>query len=389
MQENNTFQFELIKTKGAARAGIISTPHGKVETPIFMPVGTLASVKALDMQDVEMTQAQIQLANTYHLYLRPGEKIVAQAGGLHRFSGWKKPILTDSGGFQVWSLAQNRREWGKLAKVDENGVEFKSHLDGSKHFFTPEKAIQIQQDLGADIIMAFDEAMSDTISLEEGRASLTRTARWAERSLKTWEDRGRRSSQNNYQALFGIIQGAKHRELREAAAAYITSLPFDGIALGGETIGYNMPASIEVMGWLEPTLPKNKPRYAMGLGREPQDIIDAVLAGFDMFDCVGPTRLARNGALFIGEVDFSASTPQFRSFSGQTRINIGRSEFATQFEPISTHCDCHTCSNGYSLAYLHHLYKTQELSYYRLASIHNVRTMIRTASQLRNWILGD
>lgn len=389
MQENNTFQFELIKTKGAARAGIISTPHGKVETPIFMPVGTLASVKALDMQDVEMTQAQIQLANTYHLYLRPGEKIVAQAGGLHRFSGWKKPILTDSGGFQVWSLAQNRREWGKLAKVDENGVEFKSHLDGSKHFFTPEKAIQIQQDLGADIIMAFDEAMSDTISLEEGRASLTRTARWAERSLKTWEDRGRRSSQNNYQAFFGIIQGAKHRELREAAAAYITSLPFDGIALGGETIGYNMPASIEVMGWLEPTLPKNKPRYAMGLGREPQDIIDAVLAGFDMFDCVGPTRLARNGALFIGEVDFSASTPQFRSFSGQTRINIGRSEFATQFEPISTHCDCHTCSNGYSLAYLHHLYKTQELSYYRLASIHNVRTMIRTASQLRNWILGD
>lgn len=380
------FSFELQKTRGAARAGKMSTPHGEVETPVFMPVGTLGSVKALDMQDVAGAGAQIQLANTYHLYLRPGTDVLEKVGGIHAYGTWKKPILTDSGGFQVWSLGQGSKG-EKLAKVSDDGVEFKSHIDGSTHFFSPEKAVEIQQSIGADSIMAFDEAMSDVLPLQSAKVSLERTTNWAKRCVETWEKSGRLSKYGNYQALFGIIQGARHKDLRLEAMQSITALPFDGIALGGETIGFNMPGTVEVMGWLEAELPKDKPRYAMGLGRQPQDIIDAVLAGFDMFDCVGPTRLARNGALLVGKVNFSAEKPIFTSDFPQSRLNIGRAEFTTDTQPIDASCTCHTCVYGYSRAYLHHLFRTKELSYYRLASIHNVHTMVQTARQMRDWIL--
>jgi len=376
----------LKKSRGVARAGRMVTPHGVVETPVFMPVGTLGSVKALDMQDVAATGAQIQLANTYHLYLRPGTEVLEQVGGIHSFGSWNKPILTDSGGFQVWSLGQGSKG-DRLAKVSQDGVEFVSHVDGSTHFFSPEKAINIQQSIGADIIMAFDEAMSDELPLQSAKVSLERTTQWAQRCVNAWESANRKSTYGEYQALFGIIQGARYKELRLEGMKSILQLPFDGVALGGETIGYNMPGTVEVMGWLESELPIDRPRYAMGLGRQPQDIIDATLAGFDMFDCVGPTRLARNGALLVGSVDFSASIPVFKSDFDQSRLNIGRAEFATDNQPIDERCGCHTCANQYSRAYLHHLYKTKELSYYRLASIHNVWTMIQTARQMRLWIL--
>lgn len=387
-KSESPFAFTLQKTRGVARAGVIQTPHGMVETPVFMPVGTQASVKALDMEDVAGLGAEIQLANTYHLYLRPGVETLEAVGGIHQFNTWQKPVLTDSGGFQVWSLGQGSREGSNcLAKVSDEGVEFKSHLDGSTHFFTPERSIAIQQSIGADVIMAFDEAMSDTILFDVAEKSLARTTEWAKRCVTEWEKGGRRSTYGSYQALFGIIQGARYRQLREEAAASISQLPFDGIALGGETIGYNMPGTVEVMGWLESNLPINKPRYAMGLGRQPQDIIEAVLAGFDMFDCVGPTRLARNGALLVGKVDFSKGTPVFASKYTQSRLNIGRQEFMSDVAPIDSTCGCHTCSQGYSRAYLHHLFRSKELSYYRLASIHNLWTMIETARVMRRWIL--
>lgn len=380
------FSFTLKGSKGTARAGSFVTPHGVVETPIFMPVGTLGSVKALDMDDVRGVGASIQLANTYHLYLRPGMDVLEKAGGIHAFTTWDKPVLTDSGGFQVWSLGQGS-SGQQLAKVSDEGVEFRSHVDGSTHFFTPEKAIAIQQSIGADIIMAFDEAMSDDLPLFEAKVSLERTTRWAERCVEAWEAANRQSKYDKYQALFGIIQGALHRELREKAAKSITELPFDGIALGGETIGFNMPGTVEVMSWLESSLPIDKPRYAMGLGRDPQDIIDAVLAGFDMFDCVGPTRLARNGAVYEGRVELVDGTPQFVSNFPKGRLSIGRQEYATDNAILSDGCGCETCKAGYSRSYLHHLYKTQELSYYRLASIHNLWTMVYITKQLRAWIL--
>ncbi len=387
----NSFAFTLEKTKGTARAGQFSTPHGVVNTPIFMPVGTAATVKALDSQDVEKTQAQIILANTYHLYLRPGMADLVAAGGIHQFMKWNKPMLSDSGGFQVFSLGLQReqKEGGASSvKMTEDGVEFTSHLDGSKHFFSPEKAIEIQQQIGTDIIMAFDECTPDAADVEYARQALDRTHRWAERCVTAWEKTERLNEYGRYQALFGIVQGGMHPELRKESAQFMAKLPFDGIAVGGETIGYNMAGSAEVMGWIESLLPQDKPRYAMGLGRDPQDLIEAVLMGFDMFDCVGPTRLARNGALYMGELAVEGERPTFKSEFEKARLNIGRSEYKTDQSVIQPGCDCYTCTSSYSRAYLHHLYKTQELSYYRLASIHNVRSMIRLTEQLREYVLG-
>lgn len=385
----------------------MTTPHGQVETPVFMPVGTQATVKALDWRDLEQLQAQIVLGNTYHLYLRPGEQLVAAQGGLHAFSGWEGPILTDSGGFQAFSLAKqmesesansqksskNRSKATKkgqsLAKVTEEGVHFSSHLDGSKHFFSPERSIEIQRQLGADIIMAFDECTPDQAELDYARDALERTHRWAEASRNYWQAHDRLSQHGQYQALFGIVQGALYPELRRESAQQLVVLDFDGYAVGGETVGYNMPGTVQVLDWVEPLLPADKPRYAMGVGRDPQNLVDMVLAGVDMFDCVAPTRLARNGALYVGQLEFkSGQDPVFRSDYSRGRLSIGRRDFATDRQPIQTDCDCYTCRSGYSRAYLHHLYRTQELTYYRLASIHNVRTMVRIGEQLRAWILA-
>ncbi len=374
------FSFSLTKTLGQARAGEFTTTHGKVKTPIFMPVGTRATLKALDSLDVKNTQAQIILSNTYHLYLRPGEKLIAARGGLHQFMQWSKPILTDSGGFQVFSL-------GKNSKIKPDGVEFKSHLDGSRHFFTPEKAIEIQRQLGADIIMAFDECTPDKADRKYTLEALDRTHRWAKQSYDYWEQQHRISAQGHYQALFGIIQGAMHPELRKKSARFITNLDFDGIAVGGETTGYNMKGTAEVMSWIESLLPEDKPRYAMGLGRDPQDLVDAVNMGFDMFDCVGPTRLARNGALYHGHLRQQQGKFEFVSQFKNGRLNIGRAEYKNDDQVIMPGCDCYTCQSGYTRAYLNHLYRTKELSYYRLASIHNTRFMIRLTEEMRASIL--
>ncbi|HEX7017673.1 MAG TPA: tRNA guanosine(34) transglycosylase Tgt [Patescibacteria group bacterium] len=383
-----SFSFTLQKTKDQARAGYFETPHGRVETPIFMPVGTQATVKALDSQDVERAEAQIILGNTYHLYLRPGIERIQAAGGLHTFMKWEKPILTDSGGFQVFSLGEKAsRGTLKPAKISEDGVEFTSHIDGSSHFFSPEKSIEIQRHLGADIIMAFDECTPDQADAKYTREALDRTHAWANRCYQYWEEKKRLNIYGRYQALFGIIQGAMHPALRQESAEFMTSLNFDGIAVGGETIGYNMPGTAEVMSWIEPLLPQDKPRYAMGLGRDPQDLIDAALMGFDMFDCVGPTRLARNGALYHGQLETAGERPTFVSAYPKGRLSIMKQEFATDQSVIQTDCDCYTCQAGYSRSYLHHLAKTQELLYYRLASIHNTRFMIRLSQDIRAWIL--
>ncbi len=384
----NNFSFTLEKTNGKARAGYFDTPHGRVETPMFMPVGTLATVKSLDSQDIRATQAEIILANTYHLYLRPGMELLEEMGGIHKFMNWDGPILTDSGGYQVFSLGaqQNAKNGTSRVSISDSGVEFASHLDGSKHVFTPESAIEIQRQIGADIIMAFDECTSDTAPRHYAQQAMERTHEWALQCIEAWEKRSRLSTYGSYQALFGIAQGAMIEDLRRESASFISSLPFDGIAVGGETVGYNMAGTTELMGWIEPLLPADKPRYAMGLGRDPQDLVDAVLAGFDMFDCVGPTRLARNGALYAGELDAESQTAVFRSDLEKGRLNISNGSFANDNQPIQPGCDCYTCSSGYTRAYLHHLFKTKELAYYRLASIHNIRFMIRLSKQLREFI---
>ncbi len=369
-----SYKFE----KNTDGTGKITTDHGEVNTPVFMPVGTAASVKALDGRDITETKSEIILANTYHLYLRPGEKKVAEMGGVAKFMNWNKPMLTDSGGFQVFSLGLGA-SGDKLSKIDDEGVTFKSHLDGTMHRFTPEKAMDIQKDLGADIIMAFDECTPDKADDKYVREALSRTHNWAEKSLKRWEENGKKSSQGTYQALFGIIQGGMNKEMRREATKFICSLPFDGIALGGETIGYNMEGTLEVIGWLKDLLPKNKPLYTMGLGRDPQNVVEIIKAGVDMFDCVAPTRLARNGALYIGEI----RGDKFESEFPKGRLNIDNKLFETDKGVIMDGCDCYTCQSGYTRAYLKHLYHSKELSYYRLASIHNVRFMVRLAEQMR------
>jgi queuine tRNA-ribosyltransferase len=420
MTKSTKFKFDLIKKKGNMRAGVMTTSRGEVKTPIFMPVGTLATVKALDTKDIKDLKAQIILSNTYHLYLRPGMERLKAMGGVHKFMGWNKPMLTDSGGFQVFSLGR-QQDHGKEGKpgsskktqgrsktqprklgvnITEEGAQFVSHIDGTKHFFSPEDSIQIQREIGADIIMAFDECVSDKEEKKYVKRSIERTHRWAKRCFDYWEKTKRTSEYGDYQALFGIIQGAMFKDLREESAKYITSLDFDGIACGGETVGYNMEGTKEMMGWLEEILPDEKPRYAMGLGRDPQDIVDAILAGFDMFDCVGPTRLARNGALYFGELnikDGAAHMPElpgvpkpfFDSPYKNGRLSIGNLKFVTDDKVIQPGCDCYTCANGYTRAYLNHLYKTKEIAFFRLASIHNVHFMVKLSQQMREYILDE
>lgn len=366
-------------TKDANGTGKMITDHGEVNTPVFMPVGTAATVKALDARDIKDTKAEIILANTYHLFLRPGEKTVNEMGGVQNFMKWNGPMLTDSGGFQVFSLGLGAKGTS-LSKIDDEGVTFKSHLDGRMHRFTPEISMDIQRDLGADIIMAFDECTPDQAEPKYIREALDRTHRWAERSVKQWQQNKMKSAQGSHQALFGIIQGSMDKEMRQEAAAFITSLPFSGIALGGETVGYNMEGTLEVINWIKDLLPNDRPIYTMGLGRDPQNIVDIIKAGVDMFDCVAPTRLARNGALYHGEI----RGEEFESEFSKGRLNIGNAQFTQDKSPIMEGCDCYTCQSGYTRGYLHHLYLAKELSYYRLASIHNVRFMVRLVEQMRS-----
>jgi len=402
--------FELLhKDKNShARAGVIHTDHGDIETPVFMPVGTQASVKTLDQDDLKKLDAQIILSNTYHLHLRPGEDLIAEQGGLHKFMNWPKPILTDSGGFQVFSLGLQKEKktnggQGKLVSIDEDGVTFQSHIDGSTRRLTPESATEIQHKLGADIIMAFDECTPDDATREYTKEAMERTHRWAERclerhvilsetknpsrdchpresgdlSLLDSRFHGNDTKRGYRQFLFGIIQGANYQDLREESAKFISSLDFDGIAIGGESIGYNMEATANILDWVYPIIPEDKPHYAMGIGLSPTDLLTAVEHGVDMFDCVAPTRLARHGLLLVG-----------RAESDTYRLNIKNAGYTKDTRPIDAACACSTCAT-YTRSYLHHLFAAEEMTALRLASIHNIHFLLNLMREARQAIKED
>jgi queuine tRNA-ribosyltransferase len=347
------FEFELIATQGKARTGVFRTPHGDLQTPVFAPVGTQATVKTLTPDQLNDLGASLVLSNTYHLYLRPGDELIAEQGGLHQFMKWPHPILTDSGGYQVFSLSETR-------KIDDDGVTFKSHIDGSTHRFTPERSIQIQNNLGADIIMAFDEC-SDPNDHAYSQIAMERTHRWAERSLEAH----RRSDQ----AIFGIIQGGVDPNLRMKSAEFIASLPFPGIAIGGLSVGETKEEMHDTLDLVTPLLPENKPRYLMGVGT-PEDLINGVARGIDIFDCVLPTRLARHNAVF----------------SSEGRLNLMNAVYARDPRPIDALCDCYTCQT-FSRAYIRHLIAAKELLAGTLLSIHNLHTMIGLVNDMRNSIV--
>ncbi len=352
-----TFTVDATCSETWARAGTIETPHGTIETPVFMPVGTQATVKSVSPEELHATGAQIILSNTYHLMLRPGSDLIASFGGLHSFMHWSGPILTDSGGFQVWSL-------GHLRKLNEDGVTFKSHLDGSYHTLTPERVMQIETELGADIILPLDICAPYPCPPEEARKAMEWTHRWEERALVAKE------KLNPQQTLFGIVQGAFEPELRAESARVIGGMPFQGLSIGGLSVGEPKAAMWEMLRYVTPELPELKPRHLLGVG-SPEDLVMGVGLGMDMFDCVLPTRVARHGGLF----------------TSQGRVSIKTSRFRTMHGPIDEDCDCYTCQH-YSAAYVHHLARAEEQLYYRLGSIHNIRFMLRLSRQLRASILA-
>jgi queuine tRNA-ribosyltransferase len=347
------FSYDLAACAGRARAGIFHTPHGDLETPIFAPVGTQATVKTLTPAQLEELGAELILSNTYHLYLRPGDELVREMGGLHTFMQWPRPILTDSGGYQVFSQVQTR-------KIDDDGVTFKSHIDGSAHRFTPEKSIEIQENLGADIIMAFDEC-SDPNDSAYSKIAMERTHRWAERCLT--------SKTRTDQALFGIIQGGVNPDLRAESAQFIAALPFPGIAIGGLSVGETKDEMHATLDLVLQIVPESKPRYLMGVGT-PEDLINGVARGVDIFDCVLPTRLARHNA----------------AFSSEGRLNLMNASFTRDPRPIDETCICYTCRT-FTRAYLRHLIVAKELLAGTLLSIHNLHALIQLVKNIRGSIL--
>ena len=352
-------RYELIKEckQTGARLGRIHTPRGIINTPIFMPVGTLATVKAMTPEELKDMDAEIILSNTYHLYLRPGHELIKKAGGLHKFMNWDRPILTDSGGFQVFSL-------GALRKITEEGVEFRSHIDGSKHFLSPEKATEIQNALGADIIMSFDECAPYPSEYDYVKKSLERTTRWAKRCLDAHEN-------PDTQALFGIVQGGMYRDLREQSAKELVALDFPGYSIGGLSVGEPKELMNEILDYTIPLLPADKPRYLMGVG-SPDALIDGVLRGIDMFDCVLPTRIARNGT----------------AMTSQGKVVIKNAKYKEDFTALDPECECYTCKN-YSRAYLRHLFKTGEILSSRLMTTHNLYFLINLMKNVREAIMED
>jgi queuine tRNA-ribosyltransferase len=370
------FEFEVVAKAGAARAGIFSTPHGPVETPVFMPVGTLATVKSLDPDDLVQMGASMILGNAYHLHLRPGDDVVREMGGLHRFMRWDRPILTDSGGFQVFSLAQ-------LRTVNEEGVEFQSHLDGSRRFFTPEIVMQIERNLGADVIMQFDHVIPGQSDEASARDASERSIRWLERCLKEVQ----RMEENQppdrlplpaspfptHQALFPIVQGGIHAHLRREAAERIRGVhDWPGFGIGGLSVGEEKEAMYEMIDVVDDALPQTHPRYLMGVGF-PEDLIEGIARGVDLFDCVAPTRMGRNGAVFTRD----------------GRLNIKRTEYRLDSRPLDPDCDCAACTR-FNRAYIRHLFVSDEILGLRLLSLHNVHFLLSIVRGARQSIInGD
>ncbi|WP_439740931.1 tRNA guanosine(34) transglycosylase Tgt [Bacillus pseudomycoides] len=352
-------RYEFIKTckQTGARLGRVHTPHGSFDTPTFMPVGTLATVKTMSPEELKAMDSGIILSNTYHLWLRPGHEIVREAGGLHKFMNWDRAILTDSGGFQVFSLSDFRR-------IEEEGVHFRNHLNGDKLFLSPEKAMEIQNALGSDIMMAFDECPPFPATFEYMKKSVERTSRWAERCLKAHE-------RPQDQGLFGIVQGGEFEELRRQSAKYLVSMDFPGYSVGGLSVGEPKDIMNRVLEFTTPLLPDNKPRYLMGVG-SPDSLIDGAIRGIDMFDCVLPTRIARNGTCM----------------TSQGRLVVKNAKFARDFGPLDPNCDCYTCKK-YSRAYIRHLMKCDETFGIRLTSYHNLHFLLNLMEQVRQAIRED
>ena len=352
------FEFELVNVckQTGARRGRLHTPHGVIETPIFMPVGTQASVKTMSPDELKDCGAQIILSNTYHLHVRPGEDLIQRAGGLHRFMNWDRPILTDSGGFQVFSLAS-------LRKVEERGVEFRSHLDGSKMFIGPEESIAIQQALGSDIMMQFDECSPYPCDYDRAKGAMHRTLRWLDRCMKA------KTSEN--QALFGIVQGAFYSDLRIECAKEMAKLDLPGFGIGGLSVGEPKEVMYDMLEKMMPYMPENKPRYLMGVG-SPDCLIEGVLRGVDMFDCVLATRVARNGTVFTHD----------------GRLVVRNAKYAEDFTPLDPDCDCYACRN-FTRGYIRHLFKAGEILALRLNSIHNIYFLTHMMTEIREAIEAD
>jgi len=355
-------RFELTHTDGRARAGYIQTARSLIQTPVFMPVGTVGAVKALDAADLDLyLKPEIILGNTYHLYLRPGDEVVAKMGGLHGFSGFKKSFLTDSGGFQAFSLGDN-------VKVDDEGILFSSHIDGSKHYFTPEKVLDIQYNLGSDIMMILDDLVALPATQKRIEASIERTTRWAERSV-AYHRANQKLGIGTCQNIFAIIQGGTDQAFRKRSATELCALDFDGFAIGGLSVGEPNQAMYDTVEWTTQFMPTHKPRYLMGVGT-PEDLVENVYRGVDMFDCVMPTRNARNGTLFT-------------SFG---KLNIKKADFTVDERPIDETCGCYTCRR-YSRAYLRHLFRAKEITYFRLATLHNLHYYLDLMKQMRHAIV--
>ena len=360
MEKKEALNFEIkkIDPRTGARLGVLHLPHGDVETPVFMPVGTQATVKAMTTDELkDMVHSHIILSNTYHLFLRPGHELIKEAGGLHKFMNWDRNILTDSGGFQVFSL-------GPLRKISEEGVEFRSHIDGSKQFISPEKSMEIQEALGSDIMMAFDECAPYGASYDYVKKSMERTTRWAKRCKDAHKN-------TEKQALFGIVQGGFYKDLRKKSAEDLIKLDFPGYAVGGISVGEPKDEFLDILRYVTPLLPENKPRYLMGVGT-PDYLIEAVFAGIDMCDCVLPTRMARNGS----------------ALTHKGKVNMLNACHTEDFSPLDSECDCYTCKN-YTRSYIRHLFKAGEILGARLLSIHNLRFLVNLMENVRQAIKDE